>query len=92
MREKMTEMTASTVRGRRAASRARAASPQTDPARLDAVAAAALVVIRRAVVEGIPVTRSTLAEEAAFALDAPPTQALEHVDAEAQRLGVSSLR
>jgi hypothetical protein len=61
-------------------------------ARRDAVAAAALAVIRRAVVERVPITRSTLADEVAFALGGPREHALEHLDAEAQRLGVSSLR
>ena len=85
-------MTTSTLRGGGTASPVRAAPQRSDSTQRDAVAAAALAVIRRAVVEGVPITRSTLADEAAFALGAPPTQALEHVDAEAQRLGVSSLR
>src|SRR3954454_9226432 len=58
----------------------------------DAVATAALVVIRRALVEGVPVTRARLAQEAAVALGAPPETALAEVDAVAQRLGVSGLR
>ena len=58
----------------------------------DLVTVAALAVIRRAVVEGVPVTRSMLALEAAVALGASPADALEQVDAEAQRLGISSLR
>jgi hypothetical protein len=66
--------------------------PATDDARRDAVAAAALVVIRRAFIEGVPVTRSRLAEEASVTLGASPVEALKEVDAEAQRLGVSSLR
>ena len=57
----------------------------------DAVAAAALTVIRRAVVEGVPVTRETLEHEACVIFDASPEQAMAEVDAEAQRLGVSSL-
>ena len=61
-------------------------------ARRDAVAAAALALIRRAFIEGVPVTRSALADEASVALGAPPDEALKEVDAEAQRLGVSSLR
>jgi hypothetical protein len=59
--------------------------------RRDAVVAAALTTIRRALVEGQPVTRSQLAQEASVALGAPPGDALKEVDAEAQRLGVSSL-
>jgi hypothetical protein len=66
--------------------------PASVDARRDAVAAAALVVIRRAFIEGVPVTRSSLAEEASVTLGASPDDALKAVDAEAQRLGVSSLR
>jgi hypothetical protein len=61
-------------------------------ARDDAVTAAALAVIRRALVEGVPVTRTRLAEEAAVTLGASPQAALVEVDDVAQRLGVSSLR
>lgn len=61
-------------------------------ARHDAVTTAALTVIRRALVEGVPVTRTGLADEAAVALSASPEAALAAVDDVAQRLGVSSLR
>ena len=61
-------------------------------ARHDAVTTAALAVIRRALVEGVPVTRAGLADEAAVALGASPEAALAEVDDVAQRLGVSSLR
>lgn len=64
---------------------------QSDP-RHDAITAAALAVIRRALVEGVPVTRAGLAEEAAVTLGASPQTALAEVDDVAQRLGVSSLR
>jgi hypothetical protein len=57
----------------------------------DAVAAAALTAVRRAVVEGVPITRETWEHEAAVVFDAPAEQAMAQVDAEAQRLGVSSL-
>jgi hypothetical protein len=60
-------------------------------ARRDAVVAAALTTIRRAIVEGQPVTRSQLAHEASVALGESPADALREVDEEAQRLGVSSL-
>ena len=43
-------------------------------------------------VEGVPVTRAALAEEAAVTLGAPPQAALAEVDEVAQQLGVSSLR
>ena len=64
--------------------------PPAEVAR-DAVAAAALTLIRRAVVEGVPVTRETWEHEAAVVFDAPAEHAMAEVDAEAQRLGVSSL-
>ena len=57
----------------------------------DGVAAAALTVVRRACVEGVPVTRERLADEASVALEAPAPQAMARVDAVAQRLGVSPL-
>jgi hypothetical protein len=60
-------------------------------ARRDAVVLAALATIRRAIVEGQPVTRSHLAHEASVALGVQPGDALKEVDEEAQRLGVSSL-
>jgi hypothetical protein len=67
--------------------------PPTIPvARHDAVTAAALAVIRRALVEGVPVTRAGLAGEAAVTLGASPQAALAEVDDVARRLGVSSLR
>ena len=60
-------------------------------ARRDAVAVAALATIRRAIVEGQPVTRSHLTHEVSVALGMEPGDALKELDAEAQRLGVSSL-
>ena len=57
----------------------------------DAVTTAALTVIRRAIVEGVPVTREAVAREAGVSLDAPPKDAMRAVDEEAQRLGISSL-
>jgi hypothetical protein len=57
----------------------------------DAVATAALTVIRRALVEGVPVTREAVAREACVSLDAEPKDAMRALDEEAQRLGISSL-
>ena len=57
----------------------------------DAVAAAALTIIRRALVEGVPVTREAVAREACVSLDVAPKDAMQALDDEAQRLGVSSL-
>jgi hypothetical protein len=65
--------------------------PTIRDARGDAVTTAALSVVRRALVEGVPVTREGLAQEASFALGGSTEDALRHVDAVAQRLGVSSL-
>jgi hypothetical protein len=67
-------------------------APPIPDARDDAVTAAALAVIRRALVEGVPVTRAGLAEEAAVTLGESPKAALAEVDDVAQRLGISSLR
>jgi hypothetical protein len=60
-------------------------------ARRDAVATAALIVIRRALVEGVPVTREGLVDAASVTLGASPAAALQEVDAVAQGFGVSSL-
>jgi hypothetical protein len=57
----------------------------------DAIATAALIVIRRALVEGVPVSRTGLAEAASIALGTPPEDAVRELDAVAQRLGVSGL-
>ena len=59
--------------------------------RRDAVAAAALMVVRRALVEGVPVTRKVLASEASVNLNASPDDAMRVLDAVAQGLGMSSL-
>ena len=67
------------------------ALPTIRDARHNAVTTAALSVVRRALVEGVPVTREGLAQEASFALGGSTEDALRHVDDVAQRLGVSSL-
>jgi len=59
--------------------------------RRDAVAATALTVVRRALVEGVPVTREVLEREASMNLVASRDDAMREVDTIAQRLGVSSL-
>jgi hypothetical protein len=66
--------------------------PTVSDDRRDAVATAALIVIRRAIVEGAPVTREALVEEASVMLGASPDDASEEVDAVAQGFGVSSLK
>lgn len=53
--------------------------------------AAAFGVVRRAIVEGRPVTRQGLADEAAFALGMTAPDAMHELDVVAQRLGVASL-
>ena len=65
--------------------------PGLGEAERDGVAAAALTVVRRACVEGVPITRDVFAQEVAVTLDAPAPEAMECVDVVAQRLGVSSL-
>ena len=57
----------------------------------DAVAAAALTLIRRALVEGAQLTRETLEREASIHLAAPRAEAMLTLDAVAQRLGVAAL-
>ena len=61
------------------------------PTRDDAVATAALASVRRALVDGVPVTQEGFAREAAFALGGSTDDALREVDAVAQRLGILSL-
>jgi hypothetical protein len=47
--------------------------------------------VRRALVDGVPVTREGFAREATFALGGSTRDALRDVDAVAQRLGISAL-
>jgi hypothetical protein len=61
------------------------------PKRDDAVTTAALATVRRALVDGVPVTPEGFAREATFALGGSTDDALREVDAVAQRLGISSL-
>lgn len=70
-----------------------AADPHaSDELERDGVAAAALTVVRRACVEGVPVTRELFVHEVSVALEtSAPEEALARADAVAQRLGVSSL-
>jgi len=65
--------------------------PTISSARHDAVTATALTVVRRALVEGVPVTREVVEREASVNLGASPKDAMQQVDLVAQRLGVSSL-
>jgi len=63
----------------------------TSSARHDAVTATALTVVRRALIEGVPVTREVVEREASVNLGASPREAMQQLDLVAQRLGVSSL-
>jgi hypothetical protein len=65
--------------------------PVPSSARQDAVAATALTVVRRALIEGVPVTREVVEREASVNLGASPRDAMRQLDLVAQRLGVSSL-
>jgi hypothetical protein len=67
------------------------AAPASFDSRRDAVAAAALTLIRRALVQGTRVTRQAVEREASFHLAAPRAEAMRELDAVAQRLGVSAL-
>jgi imidazolonepropionase-like amidohydrolase len=69
----------------------RSARPATTDVRDDAVTTAALAVVRRALVEGVPVIRDGFEAEASFALGENSEDAMRQVDAAAQRLGISSL-
>ncbi len=59
--------------------------------RSEKATAAAFGVVRRAIVEGVPVTRQGLAAEAAYTLRMPVPEALRELDVVAQRLGIASL-
>ncbi|WP_028058199.1 hypothetical protein [Candidatus Solirubrobacter pratensis] len=65
--------------------------PKHADVRRDAVATAALIVIRRALVEGVPVTREGLVEAASITLGASQDDASQELDAVAQGFGVSAL-
>jgi LmbE family N-acetylglucosaminyl deacetylase len=67
------------------------ASDATTDAHRDAVAAAALSLIRRVLVEGARLTREALEREASVHLAVPRADAMRTLDAVAQRLGVSAL-
>ena len=69
----------------------RSSVPATSRARHDAVTATALTVVRRALIEGVPVTREVVEREASVNLRTSPKDAMQQVDIVAQRLGVSSL-
>ena len=58
---------------------------------LQNVAAIALIVLRRALVEGAAVTCEAITHEAAVTFGTGPSDAASRLDAQAQRLGVSSL-
>ena len=66
-------------------------APASIDSRRDAVAAAALTVIRRALIEGVRLTRQGLESEASFHLALPRRDAMRELDAIAQRLGVAAL-
>jgi hypothetical protein len=54
-------------------------------------ATVALTVLRRALVEGAPVTREAITHEAAIVFATDPGDAASRLDAQAEGLGVSSL-
>ena len=67
------------------------AAPATYDDRRDAVAAAALTIVGRALIDGVRVTRSGLEREASIHLALPQGDAMRELDAIAQRLGVPAL-
>lgn len=68
-------------------------APPIDDAheRSEQATAAAFGVLRRAILDGTPVTRRALADEATYTLGLPEPEALRELDAVAQRLGIASL-
>jgi hypothetical protein len=58
---------------------------------MQTAAAVALIVLRRALVEGAQVTREAIVLEASVAFGASGPDALSRLDAQAQRAGVSGL-
>jgi hypothetical protein len=73
---------------RPARARRRRAHEQED---LPGAATVALTVLRRALIEGAPVTREAIAHEAAIVFAAEPEEAASRLDSQAQDLGVSAL-
>ena len=71
-----------------------AARKRGDPRELDDVqhaATVALTVLRRALIEGAPVTREAITHEAAIVFATNPLEAASRLDCQAEGLGVSSL-
>jgi hypothetical protein len=54
-------------------------------------ATVAFAVLRRALVEGAPVTREAITHEAAIVYATDPAEALSRLDSQAEVLGISSL-
>jgi len=73
------------------ANRNMAIAPNVGREEAAGAAVTALGVVRRALVEGVPVTRESLGQEASFIFDAPLPDALRELDVTAQRLGIASL-
>jgi hypothetical protein len=59
--------------------------------RSEQATAAAFCVLRRAILDGTPVTRRALADEATYTLGLPEPEALRELDVVAQRLGIAAL-
>ena len=71
--------------------RARARRPPREIDDVQQVATVALTVLRRALVEGAPVTREAITHEAAIVFATDPQEAASRLDSQAEGLGVSSL-
>lgn len=63
----------------------------SDTAELENAAAVALIVLRRVLVEGAPVTPEAVTREAAIVFQTDPAEAASRLDAQAQSLGVCGL-
>ncbi len=78
---------ATVARGQGARGRTRAA----DLDDVQQAATVALAVLRRALVEGTPVTREAITHEAAIVFATDPAEAVSRLDSQAEGLGISSL-
>lgn len=58
---------------------------------MQTAAAVALIVLRRALLEGAQITREAIVHEASVTFGAPDPEAALRLDAQAQRVGVSGL-
>jgi hypothetical protein len=66
-------------------------TPVHELVEMQQAATVALAVLRRALVEGTPVTREAITHEAAIVFAMDPAEAVSRLDSQAEGLGISSL-